>query len=68
LVTLAGQVIVGGWVSLIVTVNWQLAGLFEASVTEQVTVVTPFWKVDPDAGTHDGVLTPGQLSVAVAFE
>jgi len=53
---------------VIVTVNVQFAGLFEASVTVHVTVVTPFWKVAPDAGTHDGVPTPGQLSVAVAFE
>jgi hypothetical protein len=53
---------------LIVTVNVQLAGLFDASVTEHVTVVTPFWKVVPLAGTQLGVPTPGQLSVAVAFE
>jgi hypothetical protein len=26
--------------------------LFEASVAVQVTVVTPFWNVDPDAGEH----------------
>jgi hypothetical protein len=66
-VTLAGQVITGGCVSLIVTVNEQLAGLFEASCTVHVTVVTPFWKVDPDAGTHEGVPTPVQLSVVVAL-
>jgi hypothetical protein len=61
-------VIVGGCVSVIVTVNVQLAGLLDASVTEHVTVVTPFWKVEPEAGKHDGVPTPAQLSVAVAFE
>jgi hypothetical protein len=61
-------VITGGCVSVIVTVNVQLAGLLLASVTVHVTVVTPFGNVDPDAGTHDGVPTPGQLSVAVAFE
>jgi hypothetical protein len=49
-------------------VNVQLALLLLASVTEQVTVVTPFWKVDPEAGKHTGVPTPVQLSVAVAFE
>jgi hypothetical protein len=49
---LAGQVIAGGCVSLIVTVNEQFAVLFEASVAVQVTVVTPFWKLDPLAGTH----------------
>ena len=54
--------------SFTVTVNVQLAGLFEASLTVQLTVVTPFWKVDPLAGKHTGVPTPGQLSVAVAFE
>ena len=53
--------------SLIVTVNEQLALLLLASDTVHVTVVTPFWKVDPEAGTHDGVPTPVQLSVAVAF-
>ena len=51
-----------------VSVNVQLAGLLEASVTLQVTVVTPFWNVVPEAGVHVGVPTPGQLSVAVAFE
>ena len=54
--------------SFTVTVNVQLALLLLASLTVQVTVVTPFWKVDPDAGRQLGVPTPGQLSVAVAFE
>jgi hypothetical protein len=62
-----GHTIVGACVSLTVTVNEHIAGLPDASLTVQVTVVTPFWKVDPDAGMHDGVPTPGQLSVAVAF-
>jgi hypothetical protein len=64
---LLGQVTVGFWVSLTVTVNMQLAGLLDASVTLQVTVVTPFWNVVPEAGVHTGVPTPEQLSVAVAF-
>jgi len=64
---LLGQVTVGFWVSLTVTVNEQLAGLLDASVTLQVTVVTPFWNVVPDASVQTGVPTPGQLSVAVAF-
>src|SRR5712692_7738463 len=64
---LFGQVAVGFCVSLTVTVNEQLAGLLDASVTLQVTVVTPFWNVVPDAGVQTGVPTPGQLSVAVAF-
>lgn len=67
-VTLPGHVIVGGCASLIVTVKEQLALLVLASVTVHVMVVTPFWNVAPDAGTHDGVPTPEQLSVALAFE
>jgi len=63
-----GQVTLGGCVSLIVTVNEQFDELLLASLTEQFTVVTPFWKVDPEAGEQTGVPTPGQLSVAVAFE
>jgi hypothetical protein len=62
-----GQVITGGWVSLTVTVKVQLAVLPEASLTVQVTVVTPFGKLEPDAGLHNGVPTFGQLSVAVAL-
>ena len=46
-------------------VNEQDAVFDEASVTEQVTVVVPFWKVEPDAGVQVTVPTPGQLSVAV---
>ena len=65
--TLEGQVTVGGCVSLTVTVNEQLAGLPEASLTVQLTVVVPFRNVDPDVGMQTGVPTPGQLSVAVAF-
>jgi hypothetical protein len=64
----AGHVTTGGCVSLIVTVNVQFDELLLASLTEQLTVVTPFWKVVPDAGVQTGVPTPGQLSVAVAFE
>jgi hypothetical protein len=63
---LFGHVTVGFCVSLTVTVKVQLAELLLESLTVHVTVVTPFWKVDPDAGTHDGVTIP-QLSVAVEF-
>jgi hypothetical protein len=49
---LAGQLIVGGCVSFTVTVKLQLLELPEASVTEQLTVVVPFGKLDPDAGVH----------------
>jgi hypothetical protein len=62
---LLGHVTVGFWVSLTVTVNLQLAEFFDASLTEHVTVVTPFWKVVPEAGVHTGAPTPGQLSLTV---
>jgi hypothetical protein len=45
-------------------VNEQLLVLPAPSVAVQVTVVVPFGKVDPAAGTHADV-TPGQLSPAV---
>ena len=60
---LAGQVIDGGCVSLTVTVKVQKPVLFELSVAVQVTVVVPFGKVEPEAGTQLTV-TPEQLSVA----
>jgi len=43
------------------------AGLPEASLTLQVTVVTPFGKAVPDAGVQVTAPTPGQLSVAVGL-
>ena len=63
--TLDGQVIEGGCESVTVTVNVQLAMLPEESVTVQVTVVAPLGKNEPDAGVHEGVPTPVQLSLAV---
>ena len=63
--TFAGQVIVGGCVSLTVTVNVQLAILPEASLTAHVTVVMPLEKVEPERGLHTAAPTPGQLSLAV---
>ncbi len=65
LTTLAGQVIVGGCVSVTVTVKVQGLMLLEASVALQVTVVVPFGKNDPDAGLQVGVPAPEQLSLAV---
>jgi len=62
---LAGQMIEGGCVSLTVTVKLQLAELADASDTEQLTVVVPFGKVEPDGGLHVGLPTPGQLSLTV---
>jgi hypothetical protein len=46
-VILDGQLIVGACVSVIVTVNEQLAVLPAASVTTNVFVVVPFEKADP---------------------
>lgn len=51
--------------SLTVTVNEQLDILFDESFTEQVTVVVPTGKVDPEAGEQVGMPRPGQLSLTV---
>src|SRR5436309_14414848 len=52
-VMLAGQVTVGAWLSLTVTVKLQSAELFPlASVAWQVTVVVPFGKVEPLGGVQ----------------
>src|SRR5712692_11450001 len=53
LVMFAGQApIVGACVSLTVTVKLHMAVLLDESVAVQVTVVKPFWKVEPAAGVH----------------
>jgi hypothetical protein len=49
---LAGQLIVGLWVSLTVTVNEQVALAPTASLATQLTVVVPTGKTDPDAGAQ----------------
>jgi hypothetical protein len=60
----AGQVTAGGWVSLTVTVNEQLAVLVP-SLAEQLTVVVPFGKAEPAGGLQvAGIVVGGQLSVA----
>jgi hypothetical protein len=59
-VIFAGQVIVGGCVSLTVTVNEHVAIATESSL--QVTVVVPTGKNDPDGGLQ--VIVP-QLPLAV---
>ena len=51
--------------SFTVTLNEQLAEFPAASLTLQVTVVVPFGKIAPETGAHEGVPTPGQLSLAV---
>ena len=61
--TLDGHTIVGGCVSLTVTVNEQFDEFPDESLTLQVTVVAPFGNVAPDAGAHEGAPTPGQLSL-----
>ena len=63
-VMFAGHVIVGFWLSTIVTVKVHCPVLLLASVAVQVTVVVPTAKVDPEAGVHVVAPTPGQLSVA----
>ena len=55
----------GGCVSFTVTVKLHIDMRFDASFTEQVTVVVPFWNTVPDAGAQVGVPTLGQLSLAV---
>jgi hypothetical protein len=65
LVMFAGQVMVGGWVSLTVTVNVHVAVLPEASATVQVTVVVPLGKNELEAGVQLGVAEPVQLSLTV---
>ena len=64
----AGQVTTGGSSSTTVTVNEQEPILVAESVAVQVTVVTPFGNVAPDAGVQTGVSEPSQLSVAVAVK
>lgn len=79
LMIFAGQVMEGSWLSLTVTVKLQADGLPAASLTVQFTVVTPFGKVEPDAGVQTGVNgagpslpfgadVPGQLSLTVGAE
>src|SRR5437773_676662 len=64
---LAGQVIVGGCVSAMVTVKVQAFVLPLPSVAVQVTVVTPTLKVEPLAGTQLDV-TAVQLSAALTAQ
>ena len=61
---LFGQVSVGNCASTTVTVNEQLPERVAPSVAEQLTVVTPFANVVPEAGTHVTAETPAQLSLA----
>jgi hypothetical protein len=65
---LDGEVIdtVGAVVSLTVTVKLPFAVLPDESVAEQLTVVVPRGKVEPEAGVHVTVTAPSTSSVAVA--
>lgn len=53
---------IGASVSITVTVKEHGLVLPEASLTEQLTVVVPLPKIEPEAGLHVGTPTPGQLS------
>ena len=55
-VTLAGQLIDGGWVSFTVTVKLQLG----PAVVEQLTVVVPFGKKESEAGAQVTVPQPAE--------
>jgi hypothetical protein len=57
----------GARLSVTVTVNMQFPVLFDVSVAEQVTVVTPLAKAVPLTGAHVTVRAPSQLSVAVGW-
>ena len=48
-----------------VTLKLHVAVFPTPSVVVHVTVVVPFGKNEPDAGTHTGAVTPGQLSLTV---
>jgi hypothetical protein len=62
---LVSRIVHSGLSGTSVTVNEQLPVLPEVSVALQVTVVTPHWKFEPDAGEQVGVSVPSQVSVAV---
>jgi hypothetical protein len=57
-------VIVGGVVSLTVTLKLQLAVFPDPSLALQLTAVIPLGKVEPDGGLHEAI-APGQLSLTV---
>lgn len=66
LVMPAGQVMLGGWLSVTVTVKLQLAVRPTASVAVQFTVVEPRPKCELEAGVQVAV-APGQLSLTVGW-
>jgi hypothetical protein len=62
----AGQLMLGGWVSLIMTRKLQFAVLLALSVAVQVTMLVPLANVEPLGGVQLTV-TLGQLSVALGL-
>jgi len=60
-----GQLTVGPWLSATVTVKLHELPLPNVSEAEQVTVVTPFGKLLPEAGEHVTARAPSQASLAV---
>jgi len=62
---LAGQLAVGGSLSVTVTVKLHVAVRPEASVAVQLTVVVPTGKSPPEAGLQR-IVAPEQLSLALA--
>ena len=65
-VWLAGQVMVGFWSSVTVTVKVQMPRLPAVSSALHVTVVVPLLKVEPLAGVQVAVRPEEQLSATVA--
>jgi hypothetical protein len=55
----------GATLSVTVTVKLHIPVLFDVSLAEQLTVVTPLLNVDPLAGLHVTVRAPSQTSLAV---
>lgn len=65
---LAGHAITGDCVSLTVTANEQVPLLPAASLAEQITVVGPLLKAEPDGGLHVTAPLLGDYGVAPARE
>ena len=66
-VMLAGNVMVGAATSWTLIVKLPLEGLLCESVAEQLTVLGPSGKVEPEAGEQIAVTGPSTMSVAEAI-
>ena len=62
-----GHIIVGGSLSLTMTLKLQLLVFPAASMAVHKTVLVPFGKSEPDGGVQLA-LAPGQLSVTIGSE